>query len=42
MFRSEQTGRTFTRWDMLAILLTIGLLVFLAETSRHLLQPLAE
>jgi NitT/TauT family transport system permease protein len=38
----EQTSRAFTRWDVLAILLTIGLLVFLAETSRHLLQPLAE
>jgi hypothetical protein len=38
----EQIGRVFTRWDVLAILLTISLLVFLAETSRHLLQPLAE
>ena len=32
----------FTRWDALAILLTLGLLVFLAEASRHLLQPLTE
>src|SRR5579859_1997489 len=38
----EQEGRQFTRWDALAILLTLGLLVFVAEASRHLLQPLAE
>jgi NitT/TauT family transport system permease protein len=38
----EKSGRAFTRWDALAILLTLGLLVFLAEASRHLLQPLAE
>ncbi|HXX25532.1 MAG TPA: ABC transporter permease subunit [Pseudolabrys sp.] len=38
----EQAGRAFTRWDALAILLTLGLLVFLGEASRHLLQPLAE
>ncbi len=35
-------GRFFTRWDVLAVLLTLGLLVFLAEASRHLLQPLTE
>ncbi len=35
-------ARLFTRWDVLAVLLTLGLLVFLAEASRHLLQPLAE
>ncbi len=35
-------GRFFTRWDVLAVLLILGLLVFLAEASRHLLQPLAE
>jgi NitT/TauT family transport system permease protein len=35
-------GRFFTRWDVLARLLVLGLLVFLAEASRHLLQPLAE
>src|SRR3984957_17597201 len=35
-------GRFFTRWDLLAILLILGLLVFLAEASRHLLQPLTE
>jgi NitT/TauT family transport system permease protein len=32
----------FTRWDVLAVLLIFGLLVFLAEASRHLFQPLAE
>ena len=35
-------GRFFTRWDVIAVLLILGLLVFLAEASRHLLQPLAE
>ncbi len=30
-----------TRWDALAVLLILGLLVFLAEASRGLLQPLA-
>src|SRR5271168_3934328 len=35
-------GRFFTRWDVLAILLVLGLLIFLSEASRHLLQPLAE
>jgi NitT/TauT family transport system permease protein len=35
-------GRFFTRWDVLAVLLILGFLVFLAEGSRHLLQPLAE
>ena len=34
--------RMFTRWDVLAVLLILGLLVFFAEASRHLLQPLAE
>jgi NitT/TauT family transport system permease protein len=34
--------RGITRWDALAILLTFGLLIFFAEASRHLLQPLAE
>ena len=38
----EHAGRAFTRWDALAILLTLALLVFLAEASRHLLQPLTE
>ena len=35
-------GRFFTRWDVLALILILGLLVFFAEASRHLLQPLAE
>jgi NitT/TauT family transport system permease protein len=35
-------ARLFSRWDVLAILLVIGLLAFLAEGSRHLLAPLAE
>ncbi len=35
-------GRFFTGWDVVAVLLILGLLVFLAEASRHLLQPLAE
>jgi NitT/TauT family transport system permease protein len=32
----------FTRWDVIALLLILGLLVFFSEASRHLLQPLAE
>jgi NitT/TauT family transport system permease protein len=35
-------SRFFTRWDVLAVLLILGLLVFLSEASRHLLQPLSE
>ena len=35
-------ARLFSRWDVIAILLVVGLLAFLAEASRHLLQPLAE
>ncbi|MGB6535244.1 MAG: ABC transporter permease subunit [Xanthobacteraceae bacterium] len=35
-------ARLFTRWDVLAILLVLGLLIFLAEASRNLLAPLAE
>ncbi|MBI3704913.1 MAG: ABC transporter permease subunit [Rhizobiales bacterium] len=38
----EQAARGVTRWDALAVLLTLGLLVFFAEASRHLWQPLAE
>ena len=34
--------RLFSRWDVLAVLLILGLLVFLAEASRHLFQPLAD
>jgi NitT/TauT family transport system permease protein len=35
-------ARLFSRWDILAILLILGLLLFLGEASRHLFQPLAE
>jgi NitT/TauT family transport system permease protein len=35
-------ARFFTRWDVLAVLLILGLLMFLGEASRHLLQPLTE
>ncbi len=35
-------GRLFSRWDVLAVLLILGLLVFLAEASRHLFAPLTE
>ncbi len=35
-------ARLFSRWDVLAVLLILGLLAFLAEASRHLLEPLAE
>ncbi len=38
----EQGPRGITRWDALAVLLTLSVLVFVAEASRHLLQPLAE
>jgi NitT/TauT family transport system permease protein len=34
--------RLFSRWDILAILLILGLLVFLAEASRNLFEPLTE
>jgi NitT/TauT family transport system permease protein len=33
--------RLFSRWDLLAVLLILGLLVFLGEASRHLFEPLA-
>jgi NitT/TauT family transport system permease protein len=35
-------ARLFSRWDLLAVLLIIGLLVFLGEASHNVLQPLAE
>src|SRR6266851_4095763 len=38
----ERWTRTLTRWDALAILLVLGLLVFLAEASSDLLKPLSE
>jgi NitT/TauT family transport system permease protein len=31
-----------TRWDLLAVLLVLGVMVFLAEASRHLLAPLTD
>src|ERR1700684_611696 len=34
--------RFFSRWDVLAVLLVLGLLVFLGEASRHLFEPLAD
>src|SRR5947207_5587955 len=34
--------RLFSRWDILAVLLILGLLIFLAEASRNLFEPLAE
>lgn len=37
-----QISRGFSRWDALAVLITLAVLVFIAEASRHLLQPLAE
>ncbi len=33
-------ARLFSRWDILAVLLILGVLVFLAEASRHLFEPL--
>src|SRR5664279_2100009 len=38
----EGSARGITRWDALAVLLTLAILVFIAESSRHLLQPLTE
>jgi NitT/TauT family transport system permease protein len=35
-------ARLFSRWDVLAVLLILGFLVFLAEASRHLFEPLTE
>ena len=35
-------ARLFTRWDILAVLLILGLLVFLGEASRDLFEPLTE
>jgi NitT/TauT family transport system permease protein len=35
-------ARLFSRWDVLAVLLILGLLVFLSEASRHLFEPLAD
>src|ERR1700733_6278551 len=35
-------ARLFSRWDILAVLLILGLLLFLGEASRHLFEPLTE
>src|SRR6201996_2502074 len=35
-------ARLFSRWDVLAVLLVLGFLIFLGEASRHLFEPLAE
>jgi NitT/TauT family transport system permease protein len=35
-------ARLFSRWDVLAVLLVLGLLIFLGEASRNLFEPLAE
>jgi NitT/TauT family transport system permease protein len=35
-------ARLFTRWDIFAVLLILGLLVFLGEASRHLFEPLSD
>ncbi len=34
-------ARLLSRWDVVAVLLVLGLLVFLAAASRHLFEPLA-
>jgi NitT/TauT family transport system permease protein len=34
--------RGYTYWDLIAVLLVLGLVVFLAQASRGLMQPLAE
>jgi NitT/TauT family transport system permease protein len=38
----ERWRRALTRWDAIAILLVLGLLVFLAQASGNLLEPLSE
>jgi NitT/TauT family transport system permease protein len=38
----DRTRRALTHWDAVAIFLVLGLLVFMAEASRSLMQPLAE
>jgi len=35
-------ARLFSRWDVLAVLLIVGLLVFLGEASRNLFEPLVD
>src|SRR5215468_5893160 len=38
----QQWTRALSRWDVLAVLLVLGFLIFFAEASRNLLQPMAE
>jgi len=38
----ERRALGFNSWDVIAIVLVVGLVVFLAEASRDVLQPLAE
>ena len=38
----EKARCRLSRWDLIAGLLTLGLLIFLAEASRGLMQPLAD
>jgi len=38
----QQWTRALSRWDVLAVLLVLGSLIFFAEASRNLLQPMAE
>ena len=38
----QQWTRALTRWDVLAALLVLSILVFFGEASRNLLQPMAE
>jgi hypothetical protein len=35
-------ARALNRWDLLAVLLVVGLLVLLARASRELMQPLGD
>ena len=38
----QQWTRALSRWDVLAVLLVLSILIFFAEASRNLLQPMAE
>src|SRR5215510_2629394 len=38
----QQWTRALSRWDVLAVLLVLGILIFFAEASRNLLQPMPE
>ena len=40
--RAADGRRLVTRWDLLAILLVLGLVAFLGEASRGVLEPLAK